>query len=410
MILKKFFSFVLIFIFLFPVNFKVNATNNNVNTTTKTEKTTNSKDKKEAMDELPSKSYILTDYRSGQVLYEKNADEKLPIASVTKIMTMLLVVEAIEEKKISLEDLVTATENAKPANGESSLWLEVGEKMSVRDLLKAVVINSANDAARTLAEYVAGSQEEFVVLMNEKAKKLNLKNTNFVNSTGLHEEEHYSSARDVSIMTKELLKHKWILNYTSTIKGKLRNGAFGLSNTNAIMLQTYKGCNGLKTGYTEEAGYCLCTTAIRNNMTLCAISLGSTTIKERTKTCTTLLDYGFNNFKPIKINMNEIEKKEIDVLKGKKKSVGCTCEEEDSSYLVKKTIAGKIKEDINVEENVKAPVKKGQILGSVDYVTEEGEKVYSRNIVACEDVEKFDFLYVFSRMFKSFFVGSNFYC
>ena len=137
--------------------------------------------------------------------------------------------------------------------------------------------------------------------------------------------------------------------------------------------------------------------------------LGSTTIKERTKTCTTLLDYGFNNFKPIKINMNEIEKKEIDVLKGKKKSVGCTCEEEDSSYLVKKTIAGKIKEDINIEENVKAPVKKGQILGSVDYVTDEGEKVYSRNIVACEDVEKFDFLYIFSKMFKSFFVGSDFY-
>ncbi len=408
MILKKFFSFVLIFIFLFPVNFKVTAKNLNKEITSKTEKTTNSKEKSDEISELPAKSYILTDYKSGQVLYEKNADEKLPIASVTKIMTMLLVVEAIEEKKISLEDLVTATENAKPSNDESSLWLEVGEKMTVRDLLKATAINSANDAARTLAEYVAGSQEAFVDLMNEKAKHLNLKNTNFVNSTGLHEEEHYSSARDVSIMAKELLKHKWILNYTSTVSGKLRNGAFNLTNTNK-MLQSYKGCNGLKTGHTEEAGFCLCSTAIRNNMTLCAISLGSTVKKEVIKTCTNLLDYGFNNFKPIKINVDEIEKKEIDVLKGKKKSVGCTCEEQDSSYLVKKTKAGKIKENVNIEENVKAPVKKGQILGSVDYVTDEGEKVYSRNIVASEDVEKFDFLYVFSKMFKSFFIGTNFY-
>ncbi len=409
MILKKFFSFVLIFISLFPVNFKVTATNVNKEITTKTEKAGNSKEKTDDINELPAKAYILTDYRSGQVLFEKNADEKLPIASVTKIMTMLLVIEAIEEKKISLEDLVTATENAKPANDESSLWLEVGEKMSVRDLLKAVVINSANDAARTLSEYVAGSQEAFVDLMNEKAKKLNLKNTHFVNSTGLHAEEHYSSARDVAIMTKELLKHKWILNYTSTVNGKLRNGEFTLSNTNK-MLQSYKGCNGLKTGYTEEAGFCLCSTAIRNNMTLCAVSLGSTTKKERIKTCTTLLDYGFSNFKPIKINVDEIEKKEVDVLKGKKKVVGCTCEDQDTSYLVKKTQAGKIKENINIEEDVKAPVKKGQILGSVDYVTDEGEKVYSRNIVACEDVEKFDFLYVLSRMFKSFFVGSSFYC
>ncbi len=286
---KKLFSLAILFLMSIPFNLKVTAINAAKTTQIKTEKQIE-------INKLPAKSYILMDANSGEILYEKNADEKLPVASLTKIMTMLLVVEAIDEKKISLKDLVTATKNAKPSLYESSLWLKVGEKMSVKDLLKAVVINSANDATRTLAEHVAKSQKNFVNLMNEKAKKLNLKNTHFVNVTGKDSKKHYSSARDFAIVAKELLKHKWILNFTSTITETLRNGKFTLGNTNE-MLQSYKGCNGLKTGYTENAGYCSVSTATRKNKTLCAVSLGSKEKNERIKTCTNLLDYGFKKLK-----------------------------------------------------------------------------------------------------------------
>ena len=299
--LKKVVSFVLIFIFLIPVNCKferayavIPKTNENLFD----KYSSKSKSNKLGMDDLPAKSYILTDYKTGQVLYEKNPDEKRRVASITKIMTMLLIVEAIENKKLSLDDMAVATENAKPANDEASIWLAVGEKMSVKDLLKAVAVNSCNDAARILAEHVAGSEEAFVKLMNKKAKEIGMNNTNFCNASGLDVDEQYSTARDIAKIAKEIMKYKWITNYTSLIDGTLKNGKFKLNNTN-LLIRTYNGCNGLKTGTTKTAGNCLCATASRNNIFLCAVSLGSNTKSERFKTCRSLLDYGFKNYQKI---------------------------------------------------------------------------------------------------------------
>ncbi len=305
MTLKKFVSCVLIFIFTFAVNFiflKVFAVGNY-------EKTKNSiKIKGElVVDDLPAKSYILADYKTGQVLYEKNADEKLSIASITKIMTMLLVVEAIENKKLSLNDMVVVTKNAKSSVEEASLWLAVGEKISVKDLLKAVAISSCNDAARILAEHIAGSEKKFVELMNKRAKEIGMKNTNFCNASGLDDKKQYSTARDVAKLAKEILKYAWITNYTSRVKEKFKNSKFVLSNTN-LLLQSYRGCNGLKTGTTKMAGNCLCATATRNNIFLCAVSLGSKTNKERLQTCTSLLDYGFKNFKATGDKLKKVKK------------------------------------------------------------------------------------------------------
>ena len=291
---KRIFSFVLIFIFAVVLDLKfekVPATSKN----TSVECSNKIKNKLE-INNLPAKSYILMDYKTGQVLYEKNPDEKRRVASITKIMTMLLIAEAVENKKISLNDMAVATKNAKPSVEEASIWLEVGEKMSVKDLLKAVAVNSCNDAARILAEHVAGSEEAFVKLMNKKAKEIGMNNTNFCNASGMDAENHYSTARDIAKLAKEIMKYKWITNYTSLVKGTLKNGKFKLNNTN-LLLQTYKGCNGLKTGTTKTAGNCLCATASRNGVFLCAVSLGSETKQDRFKTCKSLLDYGFNSCK-----------------------------------------------------------------------------------------------------------------
>ena len=404
--LKKIVSFVLIFIFLIPLNFKIVRVYS-LNRYSLGEYSNKIKDKT-GIGDLPAKSYILMDYNTGQVLYEKNPDEKLPIASITKIMTMLLIVEAIENKKLSLDDMATATENAKPANDESSVWLEVGEKMSVKDLLKAVAVNSCNDAARILAEHVAGSEEDFVKLMNKKAKEIGLKNTNFCNASGLDVENHYSTARDIANLTAEIMKYKWITNYTSLVKGTLKNGSFKLNNTN-LLLQTYKGCNGFKTGTTKTAGNCLCATACRNNMFLCAVSLGSNTKKETLQTCRNLLDYGFNNFQVISSDSEEIEQKEVAVKKGNKAVVGCVIEDSDVCKLIKKVEAKDIKKKIKIKDEVKAPVKKGQSLGSIEYLNKENKKIFSRNVVASEDVEGLNFLTVFYGLLKSFFAGSEFY-
>lgn len=399
---KKIISFILIFNFLIISSFFI--VSESISKDISDKKNTY----KLEIDELPAESYILTDYRSGQVLYEKNADEKRAIASITKIMTILLIVEAVENKKISLEDMVTATENAKPSNNESSLWLQVGEKMTVRDLFKAVVVNSANDAARTLAEYVAGNEESFVELMNKKAEELKLKNTHFVNASGLDEEDHYSTARDIASLTKELFKHKWVINYTSLVKGSLRDGKYDLHNTNKL-LRTYKGCNGLKTGTEERAGKCLCATAIRNNIGLCAVALGSTTGAEVCKVCTYLLDYGFNNFQPIHLNVDKIEEKEVPVIRGKKKTVQCTYDDVEFPYLIKKNKAQEVKKNIKIIDDVKAPVEKGQVLGTISYVGKDKKKIYSKNIVAAEEVEQLDFLYLLAGMYKSFFGGLSLY-
>ncbi|MBQ9794867.1 MAG: D-alanyl-D-alanine carboxypeptidase, partial [Clostridia bacterium] len=228
---------------------------------------------------LPRKSCLLMEASTGKVLYADNQHERLPIASVTKVMATLLIMEALDGGKIALEDTVTVSERAASMGG-SQVFLEPGEQMSVDDLLKSVIVVSANDATVALAEAIYGSEEAFIAAMNQKGKELGLKNTNFVNTNGLPAQGHYSSAYDVAVTTRELLKHSTVLNYTNIWMDTIRDGAFGLANTNKLV-RFYKGANGMKTGFTSEAGYCLSGTALRDGMQLIAVVLGSPTSEDR---------------------------------------------------------------------------------------------------------------------------------
>lgn len=414
---KKVVSYFLLLVFFITNSFPIVALDDASTSDIGIEKSVSdySKEEKAPVDILSAKSCILTNYKTGQILYEKNADEHLKIASITKIMTSLLVVEAIKENKISLNDMVVATKNAKPTQDESSIWLAEGEKMSVGDLLKSVLVHSANDAARTLAEYIGGSEESFVEMMNKRAEELGMKNTKFTNASGLDDEENYCCARDVAIMARELLKCSWITNYTKIIKDKLRGGKTDLRSRNNLII-TYKGCNGLKTGTDEIAKNCLCATAVRNKIPLCAVALGCSTSADRWKSCTNLLDYGFNSFQPFKADKKEIEEQQVKVLKGKKQYVSCRLKDENISHMVKKTESSQVKIKIELDDFVKAPVEKDQIVGKVRYVKKEkkGDELIkkvltSQDIVADENVEKIGFFYTFSKLFKGFFCGEFFY-
>ena len=244
--------------------------------------------------DIRSKSVILLEQSTGEVLYSYNPDEQYPPASITKIMTLLLVMEAIDTGKITVDDMVTCSQHAADMGG-SQIWLEPNEQMSVHDLLKATAVSSANDAATCLAEYVAGSEEAFVAMMNQRAQELGMKNTVFKNTNGLDAEGHLSTARDIAIMSMELLKHPKILEYTTIWMDSLRGGETQLVNTNK-MIRYYDGATGLKTGTTDGAGSCLSASATRNGMTLIAVTLGSATSDERFYTAKKLLDYGFANY------------------------------------------------------------------------------------------------------------------
>ena len=228
---------------------------------------------------LNAKSAILMEEATGNILYESNPDERLPIASVTKVMTMLLIMEAVDSGKISLDDMVTVSENAMSYGG-STMFLETGEQLTVNDMLKGIAVASANDCCVAMAEHLAGSESAFVDMMNEKAKELGMENTHFMNTNGLDEDDHYSSARDVAIMSRELMKHETIFNYTSIWMDTLRGGKFQLANTNKL-IRFYDGANGLKTGSTSKALCCLSAAAKRNDMQLIAVVLGAPTSAER---------------------------------------------------------------------------------------------------------------------------------
>lgn len=244
---------------------------------------------------INAKSGILMEASTGEVLYEQNANERLQIASVTKVMTMLLIMEAIDSGKISLDDMVTTSEYAASMGG-SQVFLEVGEQMSVNDMLKAIAVASGNDAAVAMAEFISGSEGAFVEKMNKRASELGCENTHFINCNGLDETpEHYSSARDVARISQELLKHTKIFDYTTIWMDSLRNGSFGLSNTNKL-IRFYNGANGLKTGSTSTAKYCLSATALRDGMQLIAVIICAPSTKDRFSSASALLDYGFANY------------------------------------------------------------------------------------------------------------------
>ena len=337
--------------------------------------------------EVAGKSAVLMDVETGTVMHENNAHEPLAPASVTKVMTMLLIMEAIDSGRIRWEDTVTASETA-AAKGGSQIYLKVGETMSVSDMVKSIAVSSANDCACAMAEHLAGSEAAFVERMNERAKELGMNDTNFVNCTGLDDApesaEHRTSAYDIALMSRELLKnHPDIKKYTTIWMDTVRSGAFGLANTNK-MVRFYSGCTGLKTGYTSGAGYCLSASAERDGMELIAVVMGSETSQTRFAACKSMLDYGFANFAvytpAVQENMS------VPVTLGKAGSVRAV-PAEASALLVEKAQLSSVTSDFVLEERVDAPVSKGQRLGTL--TVKAGEQVLAQiPLVAEEGIER----------------------
>ncbi len=324
---------------------------------------------------LNCKSAILMEATTGTVLYSQNAEEALPPASVTKVMTLLLVMETIDAGTIRVDDTVSISANAASMGG-SQVFLEEGEQMTVEDLLKSVVIASANDAAVALAEYISGSVDAFVVKMNAKAAELGMTATKFENVTGLDDtaEHHLTSAKDIALMSCELVKHPLILQYSSIWMDSIRDGAFGLTNTNRLV-RFYKGCTGLKTGSTSKAGFCVSATAERDGLSLVCVIMGAESRDVRNAAATTLLDWGFANFALFKedagvsrpIAVKGSAKREII---GSYPAFSCVVRREELS---------KIEKDITVSESVTAPIPQGEKIGEVSFRC--GDK-----IIGCVDV------------------------
>ena len=336
---------------------------------------------------ISAKSAILIERTTGRVLFEYEADKQMPPASITKIMTLLLVMEAVENGKLSFETEVTASEHACSMGG-SQIWLEPGEVFSVHELLKAAAIASANDACVALGEAVSGTEDAFVELMNQRAAELGMKNTVFKNCTGLDAEGHVSTARDIAIMSAALLSHEKIKDYSTVWMDSLRNGETELTNTNKLV-RFYKGCTGLKTGSTDEAGCCLAASAERGGMELVSVTLGSPNTDERFAAGRKLLDYGFANFAVAKPKVPTDELHEIPVIHGVSDYV-IPVFEEPETYLLPKGQEELIEQKVELYESIEAPVEKGQIVGKVK-VSLNGGEIGEYNIVAKEAVEKMSF-------------------
>ena len=333
--------------------------------------------------EVAGKSAVLMDTETGTVIYESNAHEPLAPASVTKVMTMLLVMEAIDSGRIRWDDTVTASEAA-AAKGGSQIYLKVGETMTVSDMVKSIAVSSANDCACAMAEHLAGSEAGFVEQMNQRAEELGMKDTHFVNCTGLDDApeaaQHKTSAHDIALMSRELLKnHPDIKKFTTIWMDTVRDGTFGLANTNK-MVRFYNGCTGLKTGFTSGAGYCLSAAAERDGMELIAVVMGSTTSQERFAACKSMLDYGFANFALYTPALQEDVS--VPVTLGKSKTVRAT-PGSDGAMLVEKTQLPSVTTEIMLEESVTAPVSRGQRLGML--TVKAGEQVLSQLPLVAED-------------------------
>lgn len=342
---------------------------------------------------INAKSGILMEASTGEVLYEQNANERLQIASVTKVMTMLLIMEAIDSGKISLDDMVTTSEYAASMGG-SQVFLEVGEQMSVNDMLKAIAVASGNDAAVAMAEFISGSEGAFVEKMNKRASELGCENTHFINCNGLDETpEHYSSARDVARISQELLKHTKIFDYTTIWMDSLRNGSFGLSNTNKL-IRFYNGANGLKTGSTSTAKYCLSATALRDGMQLIAVIICAPSTKDRFSSASALLDYGFANYEVASDEDLNVAVPYVRVVGGVKEQIAPKVS--GSGFVVKKGNKSKLETRFEMEESVSAPVEDGQKLGEIIY-TIDGEEVTRRDVCAMERVDKINAVQIFLR-------------
>lgn len=347
-----------------------------------------------------AKSGILFDYNSGTVIFEKNPDEQLAIASLTKMIAQIIILENIESGKLKWNDMITVSENAASFGG-SQIYLEPNEKMSVEDLFKGISVASANDATVAMAEKVAGSEEEFVKLMNKKVEKLGLKNTHFSNCTGLDVENHYSTARDLSIIVRELLSHEKILEFSSIYEDYLRedtDNKFWLVNTNKLVRQ-YQGADGLKTGHTDAAGYCLAATAKKNNMRLVAIVLGEENSKVRNSETMALLDYGFDLYE-----VNVIEKKntKIDTLtldKANRENVDIILKENVSIFKKKTDKQIDYTTELKMD-HVKLPIKKGDTVGKVVVKDKNNKTITTTEVTVKEDIKKINIFGLYIRNLK----------
>ncbi len=349
--------------------------------------------------EFDCKSAILMEATTGTVLYEYNADTALPPASVTKIMTLLLVMEEIDKGTLKYTDTVTTSAYAASMGG-SQIYLKEGEQMSVEDMIKSVVISSANDAAVALAEHICGSEDVFVQRMNEKADELGMNNTHFENTNGLDDTvlNHLTSARDIAIMSRELIKYEDILKYSSTWMDTVRNGSFGLTNTNRLV-RFYQGATGLKTGSTAKAKFCVSATAKRNNMHLICVVMGAPSSDVRNSIATQLLNWGFANFElytdqapslsPIKVTTGVENRCQITSL--------------NFAAVVKKGETNKIEKRVTLPNKISAPVSKGDTIGNIEYLI-NNQIIGKSAIVSTQTIEKIDYWGLFVRILSKFLV------
>jgi D-alanyl-D-alanine carboxypeptidase (penicillin-binding protein 5/6) len=352
---------------------------------------------------INAKAVILVEESSGNVLYEDNPDERLPIASVTKIMTMLLIMEAVDDGKITLDDMVSVSENAMSYGG-STMFLETGEQLTVNDMLKGIAVASANDGCVAMAEYLAGSESAFVDMMNDKARELGMENTHFMNTNGLDEDDHYSSARDVSIMSRELIKHKTIFNYTSIWMDTLRGGKFQLANTNKL-IRFYDGANGLKTGSTSKALCCLSASAKRNDMQLIAVVLGAPTSAQRFSSAKALLDYGFANYS-VNTQITAGDKiQDVKVEKGVDDEVSVVAADTFST-LIKKGGEDNITTEIIMDEVIYAPLEAGDKVGTMK-ISRDGQTVAEIDLITAGSVEKKGIGLIIKDFLRTIFYGGR---
>ena len=348
---------------------------------------------------VAGKSAVLMDVATGTVLHESNANEPLAPASVTKIMTMLLIMEAVDSGSISMTDQVTASETA-AAKGGSQIYLKAGETMSVSDMLKSIAVSSANDCACAMAEHIAGSEEAFVARMNQRAQELGMKNTHFVNCTGLDDSpeaaSHKTTAYDIALMSRELLKnHPKIKEFTTIWMDTVRNGTFGLSNTNKL-IRFYQGATGLKTGFTSSAGYCLSATAQRDGMELIAVVMGADTSQNRNAACKQLLDYGFANFALIQPELTETG--DVPVRLGTQDGVPVQMGD-FSGLLIDKSQKSSVTTQVTLEEVATAPVSQGQRLGTLKVLS--GDQLLREiPLVAAQSVPRLTWGAMFVKVLK----------
>ena len=353
--------------------------------------------------DLPAPSYVLMERSTGEVLLEHNAHERLRPASVTKVMTLLLIMEALDDGRIGWDDMVQ-TSAAAAAKGGSQIYLEENEQLPLEEMLKSIVVSSANDCACAMAEHIAGSEAAFVEMMNARAEQLGMTDTHFVNCTGLDDEpeaaEHLTTAYDIALMSRELLGHEAIKKYTTIWMDTVRDGQFGLSNTNKLV-RFYDGTTGLKTGYTSAAGHCLSASAERNGMELIAVVLHCASSTDRFESAKALLNYGFSNYALVTPEPGELPAVPV--------TLGTTAEitpvlADETPILIDKALAAGVETRVCVDESVTAPVEAGQTLGTLT-ITSGGQTIAERDLVAPEAVGALRWGDVYLQMLRALCMG-----